>query len=116
MKRRSKLLAGAVAVLLAGALAACTPSAAAPPDLSELEQPTAAPAVATLGILGDSVSLGVNACAEQDGHEFGPCGHHLVGEPQRVLDVAAVLRRVDHAGLDSGCRGQALRDRAHRGV
>ncbi|GAA1962240.1 SGNH/GDSL hydrolase family protein [Agromyces allii] len=63
--RSPKILAAALAVLAAVALAACTPSAAAPPDLTEIAQPTTAPTVATLGILGDSVSLGVNACAEQ---------------------------------------------------
>ncbi|MET4157307.1 GDSL-type esterase/lipase family protein [Agromyces sp. PvR057] len=64
MTRSSKLLGAALAVLAIAALAGCAPSAAAPPDLTELEQPTGAPTVATLGILGDSVSLGVNACAE----------------------------------------------------
>ncbi|MFF2371005.1 SGNH/GDSL hydrolase family protein [Agromyces sp. NPDC058110] len=64
MTRTTKAMAAATAVLAALALAACAPSAAAPPDLTELEQPETAPTVTTLGILGDSVSLGVNACAE----------------------------------------------------
>ncbi|SFR72338.1 Lysophospholipase L1 [Agromyces sp. CF514] len=64
MTRTTKALAAATVVLAALALAACTPSAAAPPDLADVEQPASAPSVATLGILGDSVSLGVNACAE----------------------------------------------------
>ena len=39
--------------------------AASEPDLTELEPPAAAAEVAALGILGDSMSLGVNACGEQ---------------------------------------------------
>ena len=54
-----------VALLAASLLAGCASAAPAAPDLEELEPPAAAPEVATLGILGDSVSLGVNACAEQ---------------------------------------------------
>jgi lysophospholipase L1-like esterase len=59
--RIARLILAALAVTV---IAGCAPTAAAP-DLEELEPPAAAPAVATLGVLGDSVSLGVNACAEQ---------------------------------------------------
>jgi len=59
--RIARVILAALAVTV---IAGCAPTAAAP-DLEELEPPAAAPAVATLGILGDSVSLGVNACAEQ---------------------------------------------------
>ena len=54
-----------VALLAVGLLAGCAASAASAPDLEELEPPEAAAEVATLGILGDSMSLGVNACDEQ---------------------------------------------------
>ena len=54
-----------VALLAASILAGCASSAVSAPDLDELEPPEAAAEVATLGILGDSMSLGVNACGEQ---------------------------------------------------
>ena len=61
----TRIASTALAALAAVVLAACASAAPAAPDLEELEPPAAAPEVATLGILGDSVSLGVNACAEQ---------------------------------------------------
>ncbi|MET0782675.1 MAG: SGNH/GDSL hydrolase family protein [Microbacterium sp.] len=62
---RARIASAVLAALAAAVLAACASAAPAAPDLEELEPPAAAPEVATLGILGDSVSLGVNACAEQ---------------------------------------------------
>ena len=53
-----------LAILAVGVLAGCASSAASEPDLEELEPPAAAAEVTTLGILGDSMSLGVNACQE----------------------------------------------------
>ena len=54
-----------VALLTTGLLAGCASGAASAPDLEALEPPEVAPEVATLAILGDSMSLGVNACGEQ---------------------------------------------------
>jgi lysophospholipase L1-like esterase len=61
---RARIARTILAALAVTVVAGCAPTAAAP-DLEELEPPAAARAVETLGIIGDSVSLGVNACAEQ---------------------------------------------------
>lgn len=61
---RIRILGGLVALTTAALLAGCAAEEAAP-DLSEIEVPAAAPEVSTLGILGDSISLGVNACESQ---------------------------------------------------
>ncbi|MBT2498945.1 hypothetical protein J7E25_07535 [Agromyces sp. ISL-38] len=63
-RTRARIARPIIATLALTLFAGCATSEP-PPDLADLEPPSAAPAVATLGILGDSVSLGVNACAEQ---------------------------------------------------
>ena len=55
--RAGRLARVGVATLALGVLAGCASSAASAPDLEQLEPPTAAPEVVTLGILGDSMSL-----------------------------------------------------------
>lgn len=65
MRMRHRILGTAAGLAAAAILAGCAPSAAAPPDLTELEPPAAAAEVDTIGILGDSISLGVNACDSQ---------------------------------------------------
>ena len=63
--KRGRMGRAFVALVVTGLLAGCASSAASQPDLTELEPPAAAAEVAALGILGDSMSLGVNACGEQ---------------------------------------------------
>jgi lysophospholipase L1-like esterase len=63
--RRGRVGGAIVALLATALLAGCASGAASAPDLEALEPPEAAPEVATLAILGDSMSLGVNACDEQ---------------------------------------------------
>jgi lysophospholipase L1-like esterase len=58
---RSAAAVAAIATMML--VGGCT--ADPPPDLSGIEAPAAAAEVTTLAILGDSISLGVNACGSQ---------------------------------------------------
>lgn len=82
------------------------------PELDELNLPSAAPSVTTLGILGDSVSLGVNACGGQ-----GQCAaaswsggtDPAVGSvAERLTAASGVEPNVVNAAKDGGDVGDAL--------
>ena len=62
---RTRIGPTVLAAIAVALLASCASAAPAAPNLEELDPPSAVPEVATLGILGDSMSLGVNACSEQ---------------------------------------------------
>ena len=62
-RHRARLAGALIAIAATTLVAGC--AADTGPELGGIEAPAAAPAVATLGILGDSVSLGVNACGSQ---------------------------------------------------
>ncbi len=109
---RARFARGFLAVLAVSVLAGCASAAAEAPDLEELVPPSAAPEVATLGILGDSVSLGVNACAEQ-----GQCAaaswsggtDPAVGSiAQRLAAASGVEPSVVNAAKDGGDVEDAL--------
>jgi len=111
-RSRSNGLPIAVVALLVGALASGCSAADAAPDLSGLDTPAAAPAVETLGILGDSVSLGVNACGTQ-----GQCAaaswsggtDPAVGSvAERLAAASGVEPAVVNAAKDGGDVGDAL--------
>jgi lysophospholipase L1-like esterase len=108
---RARIARTILAALAVTVLAGCAPTAAAP-DLEELEPPAAARAVETLGIIGDSVSLGVNACAEQ-----GQCAaaswsggsDPAVGSiAERLAAASGVEPAVVHAAKDGGDVEDAL--------
>lgn len=110
--RRGRIGRATLAIIAVGVLAGCAASAASTPDLDELEPPAAAAEVTTLGILGDSVSLGVNACGEQ-----GQCAEvswsggsdPAVGSVALRLAAASdVEPGVVNAAKDGGDVGDAL--------
>jgi len=101
----------AIALLAVGLVAGCA-GTAAPAELDGLEPPSAAPEVTTLGILGDSMSLGVNACAEQ-----GQCAaaswaggtDPAVGSiAERLAAASGVEPAVVNAAKDGGGVADAL--------
>ena len=63
MRIKQTSIALTVAAIAIG-LAGCAAPAAAPVELDDLETPPAVATVTAIGALGDSISLGVNACAE----------------------------------------------------
>ena len=110
--RAGRLVRVGVATLALGVLAGCASSAASAPDLEQLEPPAAAPEVVTLGILGDSMSLGVNACQEP-----GQCAEvswsggtdPAVGSiALRLAAASGVEPKVVNAAKDGGDVGDAL--------
>ncbi|MGC5225258.1 SGNH/GDSL hydrolase family protein [Micromonospora sp. DT81.3] len=65
MKARRSLIGTALAAVISVALSGCAGGATGVPvDLEELETPAAIVEVTSIGALGDSVTLGINACAE----------------------------------------------------
>ncbi|MFD4422588.1 SGNH/GDSL hydrolase family protein [Agromyces sp. NPDC058484] len=108
----ARLARTAIGVLAVGMLAGCASAAPAAPDLEGLEPPAAASSVETLGILGDSVSLGVNACAEP-----GQCAKASWSggsEPEvgsiagRLAAASGVVPAVVNAAKDGGDVQDAL--------
>ena len=109
---RGRIGQATLAILAVGVLAGCASSAASEPDLEELEPPAAAAEVTTLGILGDSMSLGVNACQEP-----GQCAQvswsggsdPAVGSiALRLAAASGVEPQVVNAARDGGDVGDAL--------
>ena len=110
VRTRIRILGAMAAVAVVALLAGCAGEPA--PDLTEVEVPEAAPVVTTLGILGDSISLGVNACQSQ-----GQCAKASWsgGSDPAVGSVAARLAaasgtvpKVVNAAKDGGSVGDAL--------
>jgi lysophospholipase L1-like esterase len=100
-----------LALVAVGILAGCA-ATAAPVELDGLETPSAAPDVATLAILGDSMSLGVNACADQ-GQCFaaswaGGTDPAVGSIAERLAAASGVEPAVVNAAKDGGDVADAL--------
>lgn len=112
-RRPSPLAAIAAAIVLAATLAGCAASPAPRPSVDLSGMPTAGAAdIDVIGVLGDSVSLGVNACGE-----VGRCGEvswasgddpSVASVALRVAAVAGDAPKVNNRAKDGGTVADAL--------